>query len=1212
MSETTKLYFKYLNDFLNSSSVKITDKADKNITHTCMGDKNLNIYNAKYRINKEYYKYFINLYCKWIFEYNFEHHLTEKHHPEFSPVLIDIDFRYNKTNDEIIRLYNNNTIISLITEYIDILVKYIDIDNEQKKCFVMEKSKPIFDKNKNIIKDGIHIIFPFIVSKYEPLFLTRLEVIKNQKLIDIFKNLKYINNIEDIVDEAVIKRNNWFMYGSSKPGKEVYKVTKIFTFQNNKFEIDNNIKYKENDYVELFSINKFDEKYICPIINEGLIKSQLEKIEGKKINKLNKNTNKKTGFKKTTTMEDLAITKKLVKILSNKRADSFEPWIRVGWCLHNIDYTLLEAWIEFSMKSSKFQEGICEEKWETMDNRGLSIGSLHRWCKEDNLEEYKKIIKEDLDSLLRISLNKTDFDIAKVIYRLYKYDFVCCSAKTNQWYMFKNHRWHPSDSAVELKRKISEEVVYEYSKYASECSRKVLETQEEEEKETLIKRGIKSNEICLKLKNETFKTSVVKACSQLFSDPKFMEKLDSNTELIGFNNGIYDLEKKEFRNGFAEDFISFSTNIDYKDYNFDDEIIKNIKEFLSQVLPINRVKDYVLKVIASFLSGKTGEEKFHIWTGCHSIDTKIIMADGRIKKVQNIKKNEYVMGPDSKPRKVLDLIRGKSKMYEIRLNDNSNKHYEKYNINEDHIMVLINNNNISHYDNNKNFIELKWYEKDNFGYPTLTYKKFIYNKYNKINKIQECNSYLEELLQSSKLIKKGEKIEISCKEAIKRNLNDKDFKIFKTYIDFDEKKTQRNPYDVGCELIKYKYKNIPSEYLYNNKKNRKELLAGILDTNLIIDEENKVYKIKNKNSDLINDILYLIRTLGIKAHTTMKNKILSYISNHELTITGNINFLPCKNDIVNFKNKNDLTYSFKIFEMKEDNYYGFRLDKDHLYLTDDFIVQHNCGGNGKSKLIELFEYAFGDYCGKMSVTLITQKRAASNACTPELVANKGKRFVTLQEPDNNEEIHVGAMKELTGGDKIQGRGLHKDPIQFKPQWKMVMTSNVLPQVSSNERGTWRRIRVTEFVSRFVEVTEFDPKKKYQFTIDYDLSSKLKEWPEAFMWYLIQEYYKYKSQGLKEPPEVIQNTKAYEEESDTFTQFANEKIKESPGDKIRCDDVYHIYKEWFKNAGINIKPPTKKDLIKNLSMKFGPHDRNKMWKGLNFIETEFEDNEDDDE
>ena len=279
---------------------------------------------------------------------------------------------------------------------------------------------------------------------------------------------------------------------------------------------------------------------------------------------------------------------------------------------------------------------------------------------------------------------------------------------------------------------------------------------------------------------------------------------------------------------------------------------------------------------------------------------------------------------------------------------------------------------------------------------------------------------------------------------------------------------------------------------------------------------------------------------------------------------------------------------------------------------EKFHIWTGCGGNGKSKLIELFEYAFGDYCGKMSVTLITQKRAASNACTPELVANKGKRFVTLQEPDNNEEIHVGAMKELTGGDKIQGRGLHKDPIQFKPQWKMVMTSNVLPQVSSNERGTWRRIRVTEFVSRFVEITEIDPKKKYQFPIDHDLSSKLKEWPEAFIWLLIQEYYNYKKNGLKEPPEVDDNTRAYEEECDTFTQFCNEKIKQSPGDKIKSDDVYHIYKEWFKNAGVNIKTPTKKDLIKNLTIKYGPFDRNKMWKGLSFINNDYDDDEDEDD
>ena len=44
-----------------------------------------------------------------------------------------------------------------------------------------------------------------------------------------------------------------------------------------------------------------------------------------------------------------------------------------------------------------------------------------------------------------------------------------------------------------------------------------------------------------------------------------------------------------------------------------------------------------------------------------------------------------------------------------------------------------------------------------------------------------------------------------------------------------------------------------------------------------------------------------------------------------------------------------------------------------------------------------------------------------------------------------------------------------------------------------------------------------------------------EWPEAFMWFLIQEYYNYMKYGITEPPEVVQNTKAYEQESDTFAQ-----------------------------------------------------------------------------
>ena len=195
---------------------------------------------------------------------------------------------------------------------------------------------------------------------------------------------------------------------------------------------------------------------------------------------------------------------------------------------------------------------------------------------------------------------------------------------------------------------------------------------------------------------------------------------------------------------------------------------------------------------------------------------------------------------------------------------------------------------------------------------------------------------------------------------------------------------------------------------------------------------------------IINDILFLVRSLGYSAtkKETQKKcynndtigtyyRIIFY--GHNLTdIPVKLTRKQARDRVIN---KDPLRYAFKVKKIDEADFYGFNLNGDHQYLAEDFIVHHNCGGNGKSKLIELFELAFGDYCGKMPVTLITQKRAASNACTPELIKNKGKRLVTLQEPDEDEKIHVGAMKELTGGDKIQARGLHKDPIEFNHNGK---------------------------------------------------------------------------------------------------------------------------------------------------------------------------------
>ena len=80
------------------------------------------------------------------------------------------------------------------------------------------------------------------------------------------------------------------------------------------------------------------------------------------------------------------------------------------------------------------------------------------------------------------------------------------------------------------------------------------------------------------------------------------------------------------------------------------------------------------------------------------------------------------------------------------------------------------------------------------------------------------------------------------------------------------------------------------------------------------------------------------------------------------------------------------------------------------------------------------------------------------------------------------------MKELTGGDTIEARGLFKELIEFKPQFKLVLTCNDLPEMPSDDEGTWRRVRAVEFPSKFTEHP--DPNIPYQFPIDTELITKV--------------------------------------------------------------------------------------------------------------------------
>ena len=145
----------------------------------------------------------------------------------------------------------------------------------------------------------------------------------------------------------------------------------------------------------------------------------------------------------------------------------------------------------------------------------------------------------------------------------------------------------------------------------------------------------------------------------------------------------------------------------------------------------------------------------------------------------------------------------------------------------------------------------------------------------------------------------------------------------------------------------------------------------MIDSKAIYKNSKNLYLLKNLSNNLHQDIEFLVRSLGFQAFTKYEDnvKVLYFRPPENLGIPVLINN-KTNNNTSEFAPS---TYKFQIESVGEDNYYGFTVDGDHLYLTDDFLVHHNCGGNGKSKIIELFELAFGDYCGKLSVTNVTQK-----------------------------------------------------------------------------------------------------------------------------------------------------------------------------------------------------------------------------------------------
>jgi len=178
---------------------------------------------GKYAVSDDDYGIFLELFYQHCFIAHRPAHLLERHSTDASPILVDLDFRWTPA-DTIVRRYTDDAIGQFVHALASALHRYIALD-EEIRFFVQETPAPRIENAQ--LKDGIHIVCPDIAMRYEDLFALRRYLLEQHIIESCFPDL--LNSPTDCLDESVIKRNNWFIYGASKnPVRPPYRVTRCF------------------------------------------------------------------------------------------------------------------------------------------------------------------------------------------------------------------------------------------------------------------------------------------------------------------------------------------------------------------------------------------------------------------------------------------------------------------------------------------------------------------------------------------------------------------------------------------------------------------------------------------------------------------------------------------------------------------------------------------------------------------------------------------------------------------------------------------------------------------------------------------------------------------------------------------------------------------------------------------------------------------------
>lgn len=258
-----------------------------------------------------------------------------------------------------------------------------------------------------------------------------------------------------------------------------------------------------------------------------------------------------------------------------------------------------------------------------------------------------------------------------------------------------------------------------------------------------------------------------------------------------------------------------------------------------------------------------------------------------------------------------------------------------------------------------------------------------------------------------------------------------------------------------------------------------------------------------------------------------------------------------------------------------------------------FVFCYGVGANGKSVLAEVLKHVLGDYARTVATQTLTDVKRQGAGHSTDLVRLRGARLAIASETENGVPLAESFVKTITGGDTICARELNRPPIEFTPEFKLMLLGNHKPPIKNQDEGIWRRTRLIPFTRQFTG-PDCNP----------NLAAELKEESPHILAWLVEGCLAWQRRGLDDTPAlIVEQTAEYRRSEDVIGLFLEDCVISEPRSRTPVSDMYQCYTDWIHKNGYR-KPETQAGFsafLKKRNFENGRTKSGRYWQGVRLVD-----------